>query len=153
MHLRSRREERYVAAQDLLLRCAMLLGILWALPLTLLGLLSGIPILLLRGRVYVITDSTPALLIRGPIADYLLAHHPFGPMSAMAIGHVIIAESHGLTKQILTHELAHVRQASVWGALFPVAYLAASLWAWSRGQDAYWNNRFEVAARNAERHA
>jgi hypothetical protein len=132
---------------------ATLLGILWALPLTLIGLASSIPIVLRRGRIYAVHDSTPALLVRGPIADYLLEHHPFGPMSAMAIGHVIIAEQRGLTKQILTHELAHVRQASLWGALFPFAYLAASLWAWLRGRDAYWNNPFEVAARNAERHA
>ena len=152
MHLRVPRSDRDTTAKRLLSHAAMLLGIVWALPLTLLGVLSGIPILLLRGRVYAIRDSTPALLIRGPIADYLLEHHPFGPMSAMAIGHIIIADRHGMTKQILTHELAHVRQASLWGVLFPIAYFAASLWAWLRGQDAYWNNVFEVAARNAERH-
>jgi hypothetical protein len=153
MHLRSYKGERDTAARRAWFVVVTLLGIVWALPLTLLGLLSGIPILLLRGRVYAIPDSTPALLIRGPIADYLLEHHPFGPMSAMAIGHVIIADQRGMTKQILTHELAHVRQASLWGALFPFAYFAASLWAWLRGRDAYWNNPFEVAARNAERHA
>jgi hypothetical protein len=153
MHLRAPRRERETAARRLISRAATLAGVVWALPLTLLGLLSAIPIVLLRGRAYTIHDSTPALLIRGPVADYLLEHHPFGPMSAMAIGHVIIADHHGMTKQILTHELAHVRQASIWGVLFPVAYVTASLWAWLRGQDAYWTNAFEVAARNAERHA
>jgi hypothetical protein len=153
MHLRPYKAEHDTAAKRVWFVAATLLGIVWALPLTLLGLLSGIPIVLLRGRIYTIHDSTPALLIRGPIADYLLEHHPFGPMSAMAIGHVIIADRRGMTKQILTHELAHVRQASHWGVLFPFAYFAASLWAWLRGQDAYWNNVFEVAARNAERHA
>jgi hypothetical protein len=32
-------------------------------------------------------------------------------------------------------------------------YLAASAWALLRGQDAYWHNAFEIAARKAERHA
>jgi hypothetical protein len=153
MHLRAPRRERETAARRLVSGGVTLLGVVWALPLTLLGLLCAIPIVLLRGRAHAIHDSTPALLVRGPFADYLLEHHPFGPMSAMAIGHVIIADRRGMTKQILTHELAHVRQASLWGVLFPIAYIAASLWAWLRGQDAYWNNAFEVAARNAERHA
>lgn len=131
---------------------ATLLGIVWALPLTLIGLLFGIPIVLMRGQMYVIHDTTPALLIRGPLADFMLERHPFGAMCAMAIGHVVIAERQGLTKQILTHELAHVRQGARWGILFPFAYLAASAWAIVRGQDAYWHNVFEVAARKAERH-
>ncbi|OGB20485.1 MAG: hypothetical protein A3I66_18350 [Burkholderiales bacterium RIFCSPLOWO2_02_FULL_57_36] len=74
-------------------------------------------------------------------------------MCAMAIGHVVIAEKRGLTPQVLTHELAHVRQAACWGILFPIAYLAASVWAVLHGQDAYWHNVFEVAARRAEKHA
>jgi hypothetical protein len=82
----------------------------------------------------------------------MLARHPFGAMCAMAIGHIVIAQRQGLTPQILTHELEHVRQAAHWGIVFPFAYLAASAWARIRGQDAYWNNVFEVAARRAERH-
>jgi hypothetical protein len=131
---------------------ALLLGVLWALPLTLFGILLAIPIVLLRGRIYVVHEPIPALLVRGPFADYLLVRHPFGAMSAMAIGHIVIAEQHGLTKQILTHELAHVRQAAHWGIVFPFAYLASSIWAALRGQDAYWYNIFEIAARNAEKH-
>jgi hypothetical protein len=132
---------------------ATLLGIVWALPLTLCGIALALPIALMRGgRIYVVQEPTPALLVRGPFADYLLARHPFGAMSAMAIGHVVIAEQHGLTKQILTHELAHVQQAARWGVLFPFAYLASSAWVALRGQDAYWHNIFEIAARNAEKH-
>ncbi|HEX2531348.1 MAG TPA: hypothetical protein VHK70_07730 [Burkholderiaceae bacterium] len=131
---------------------ATLCGIVWALPLTLLGMLAALPIVILRGHIYVVFDPTPALLVRGAFADYLLARHPFGAMCAMAIGHVVIAEQHGLTRQVLTHELAHVRQAAHWGILFPFAYLAASAWAALHGQDAYWYNTFEIAARNAEQH-
>lgn len=129
------------------------LGILWALPLTLFGVVLALPILLGRGKVRLVRMPTPALMISGPVADYMLNRHPFGAMCAMAIGHVVIAEKRGLTPQVLTHELAHVRQAACWGILFPIAYLAASAWAVLHGQDAYWHNVFEIAARQAERHA
>lgn len=128
-----------------------LLGILWALPLTLAGaVLVMLPTLLFRGRVDVVTQPTPALLVRGRLADLLLEHHPFGAMCAMAIGHIVIAQRQGLTARILTHELAHVRQAALWGFIFPLVYLAASAWALLCGKDAYWSNYFEVAARRAE---
>ncbi len=127
------------------------LGILWALPLTLAGvMLLALPTLLLRGRIDLVMHPTPALLVRGPLADRLLERHPFGAMCAMAIGHLVIAQRQGLTARILTHELAHVRQAACWGFVFPVVYLAASAWAALRGADAYWDNRFEIAARRAE---
>jgi hypothetical protein len=132
-------------------RIRTLLGILWALPLTLLGaLLVVLPTLLLRGRIDVVMHPTPALLVRGPLADRLLEHHPFGAMCAMAIGHIVIAQRQGLTARILTHELAHVRQAAHWGFVFPLVYIAASVWALLHGEDAYWNNHFEIAARRAE---
>ena len=138
----------------LLRHLVLLAGILWALPLTAVGLLLALPVLLWRGQVQPVRSSqAPALLFSGPLADYLLERHPFGAMCAMAIGHVVIAERSSLTRRILTHELAHVRQAACWGILFPVVYLAASAWALLRGQDAYWNNAFEIAARKAERHA
>jgi hypothetical protein len=131
----------------------ILLGIAWALPLSLLGILMALPIMIWHGKVHLVRSRTPALLFSGPVADYMLERHPFGAMCAMAIGHVVIAERQGLTARILTHELAHVRQAAWWGILFPVVYLAASAWALLRGQDAYWHNAFEIAARKAERHA
>jgi hypothetical protein len=152
MHLHADKASRSTLLRHAFHWIVTLLGIAWASPLSAVGLLFGIPIVLFRGHMYLIHDSTPALLIRGPFADFLLARHPFGAMSAMAIGHIVIAEEQALTKQILTHELAHVRQAACWGILFPFAYLAASAWAILRGRDAYWHNTFEVAARNAERH-
>jgi hypothetical protein len=126
------------------------IGMIWAFPLTLFGLLLALPTWFRHGNLHLIHAPTPALLASGPLADYLLQRHPFGPMCAMAIGHVVIAEKRSLTPQILTHELAHVRQAAQWGIIFPFAYLAASAWAAVRGQDAYWHNIFEVAARKAE---
>jgi hypothetical protein len=132
---------------------ATVLGMIWALPLTLAGLLLALPIFVWRGRIQLVSGRTPALLVRGPLADFLLSHHPFGAMSAMALGHVVIAEQQDLSARILVHELAHVRQAARWGIVFPFAYLASSAWAALRGRDPYWHNRFEIAARNAEKHA
>lgn len=130
---------------------ATLLGMIWASPVTLFGLLVGLPVALFRGHLHVVHGHTPALLARGPFADWLLRHHPFGAMNAMALGHVVIAEREGLSSRVLVHELAHVRQAARWGPLFPFAYLASSIWAFMRGRDAYWHNRFEIAARKAEK--
>ena len=130
-----------------------LLGIVWAAPLTLIGGLFAAPILLCRGRGSLSGELTPALIVTGPLGDYLLKRHPFGVMSAMAIGHIVIVDRQCLTRQILTHELTHVRQAALWGSLFPFAYVASSLWAGLRGRDAYWHNVFEIAARKAEQHS
>jgi len=138
----------------LLRHLVLLLGIVWALPLTAVGLLLALPVMLWHGQVHLVRSGTvPALLFDGPLADYLLERHPFGAMCAMAIGHVVIAERSSLTRRILSHELAHVRQAACWGILFPLVYLGASAWALLRGEDAYWNNVFEISARKAERHA
>lgn len=127
------------------------LGIAWAAPLTVFGLLVGLPVALARGHWQIVHGRAPAILVRGPLADFLLRRHPFGPMNAMAIGHVVIASGDGLSSRVLIHELAHVRQGAHWGILFPFAYLGSSLWALMRGKDAYWHNRFEIAARRAEK--
>lgn len=152
MRLRSRQLFRHRYLRHLLFWVGTILGILWALPLTVAGLLTALPVFAWRGHAQLIRGRTFALLVRGPAADVMLSHHPFGAMTAMALGHVIIAEHQGLSSRVLMHELAHVRQAQRWGIVFPFAYLASSAWAGIRGRDAYWHNRFEVAARKAEKH-
>jgi hypothetical protein len=152
MRIRIRHARRHKYLQRPLFWTGTLLGMLWALPLSAAGLLLALPVLAWRGRAQLVRGHTLALLVRGPLADYLLGHHPFGALSAMALGHVVIAEHQGLSARVLTHELAHVRQAARWGILFPFAYLASSAWAAIRGRDAYWHNRFEIAARKAEKH-
>ena len=143
---------RNIYLRRLIYGTGILLGILWALPLTLLGILLALPVLAIHGQVQLIRGPTIALLVRGPFADRMLSRHPFGAMSAMALGHIIISENQGLSSRILIHELAHVRQAMRWGLLFPFAYLASSAWAAIRGRDAYWHNKFEIDAREAEKH-
>ena len=128
------------------------LGILWALPLTVFGMLFALPVFLWHGHLQFLRGHTVALLVSGPFANAVLSRHPFGAMTAMALGHVIIADPQGLTSRVLAHELAHVRQAMRWGCVFPFVYLACSAWAVIRGRDAYWHNHFEIAARKAEKH-
>jgi hypothetical protein len=142
-------QNRYL--RGLLFWVGTLLGLAWAAPLTAVGIMLAVPILLWRGHAQLIYGHTVALLVRGPGADFLLGHHPFGAMNAMAIGHVVIAEAQGLPARVLMHELTHVRQAAHWGIVFPFAYFASSAWAAIRGHDAYWHNYFEIAARKAEK--
>ena len=141
-----------------------LAGTIWALPLSLVGLMIALPVLLSGGHLTMAPalrivvagrrrGPLPALLVRGRLGDFLLAHHPFGAMHAMAIGHVVFTDRRATSRRLLVHELAHVAQAARWGVLFPFAYLAASIWAFRCGGDAYWDNVFEVAARKAEQHA
>lgn len=130
------------------------IGMAWASPLTLFGLLLAIPALIARdGKLSLIRHRTPALLVTGPLVDRVLSRHPLGGVTAMALGHLVIAKRHELSTRLLEHELTHVRQAARWGIAFPVAYCAASVWQQCRGRRAYWDNVFEVDARNAERHA
>lgn len=129
-----------------------ILGFIWASPLTAFGLLLALPVMLFRGHGQLVRGHTFAILARGPFADAMLSRHPFGAMNAMALGHVVIAAHDGLSSRVLIHELAHVRQAARWGIVFPLAYLASSAWAAFRGRNAYWHNRFEIAARKAEKH-
>lgn len=65
---------------------------------------------------------------------------------AVTLGHVVLARDAASLRAFRRHERVHVRQWERWGPLFPVAYLAASLWAGLRGRDPYRGNRFEREA-------
>ena len=75
---------------------------------------------------------------------------PRRSIAAITMGHLILARTEHEAARWRTHECAHVRQYERWGVVFPFAYAAASLFAWSRGRDMYWDNVFEVEARAAE---
>lgn len=67
-----------------------------------------------------------------------------GPAAAVTLGHTIFVHPRiTMTRQLLVHELVHVRQWEA-DALFPLRY--ALEWV-RRG---YWNNRYEQEARAAE---
>lgn len=121
------------------------LGYLWALPFTLVG---GLAALFSLSRPYRITNGV-VLCLAGTWVRAFFRNGNFGAMTWAGVVFTadILLPHDEQDAAILRHELVHFRQAMRWGALFPVAYGAASLLAWIGDGDAYTNNAFEVAAR------
>ena len=65
---------------------------------------------------------------------------------AMTLGHVVLARDEVALDETRAHERVHVAQCERWGVAFVPAYACASLVAWLRGGDAYFDNRFEREA-------
>ena len=117
----------------------------WAAPTTLLGCLVVL-VGLRRAKLRVVDGVLEA---HGPTLAWLLSHlavMPGGPAAALTLGHVVIAQDDEWLELTRAHERVHVRQCEAWGPLFVPAYLAASLWAFLRGRNVYFDNRFEVEA-------
>lgn len=66
----------------------------------------------------------------------------------MTLGHVVLAIDE-LDAATLAHELAHVRQYEIYGALMIPLYAAGALSAAARGAHYYRDNPFEVGAKRA----
>jgi hypothetical protein len=90
------------------------------------------------------------LTAHSPLIAVLLEHHPFGRMQAVAIGCCVLGNDAAALNKHLPHELVHVRQALQWGAVFPLAYLASSVWQCLQGRSAYADNWFERQANQLE---
>ncbi|MBT9568615.1 MAG: hypothetical protein IV085_09995 [Thiobacillus sp.] len=122
------------------------LVLLWAFPVTLLGLLIVLIARLSGGdakRVDGVLESAG-----GWPARALSRGFPFsGPVAALTLGHVVIGASAASLEGTRAHERVHVRQFERWGALMLVLYPLAGLVAWMRGGDPYRDNRFEREAR------
>ena len=124
------------------------LRIVWASPISVLALVVATFNLMFGGQ---LRRSGIALEATGGAMPLLLkALGPKRSIAAITLGHVILARSDHEAARWRAHEHAHVRQYERWGVVFPLAYAAASLVAWSRVCDLYWDNAFEVEARAAE---
>jgi len=117
-------------------RVAIVLGFVWALPTTLLGLLAGA------------LTFQPPRLVEGLLvfdragARGLLRVLAAMDRAAMTLGFVIVS-SVPVQGRLLAHERHHIRQAMWWGPLFVPAYLAlAAVFGYRR-------HPFERAARRA----
>ncbi len=127
---------------------------LWALPVTALGMPLWFGIwccarFSVKNRVLAQINNAqtaPVFIAYGRPVNWLLVHHPFGAMDAMAIGCCVFARDAQALQRTLAHELVHVRQALQWGALFPLAYGLCSVWAYLHGHCAYADNYFERQA-------
>jgi hypothetical protein len=120
----------------------------WAAPNTLLGLLAGIVVLCLGGRlrfVRGVAEFSGGLL--GVVAGSVPRSIRF---SAMTLGHVILGISEAELAAARDHEHVHVRQYQSWGPLFLFAYAGSSLWQFMNGRRAYRDNFFERQAYKIE---
>jgi hypothetical protein len=115
----------------------------WAAPMTSLGLLVVLAGSW-RAQVRIVEGVLEA---HGPMLAWLLSHLPLrGGVTALTLGHVVVARDRHWHELTRTHERVHVRQCELWGPFFLPAYLAASLVALARGRHFYFDNRFEVEA-------
>ena len=121
-----------------------ILGYFWAAPVSATAL-PALPLALATGGSARILDGV--LEIEGGALSALLSRGlPGFPISAITLGHVVLAADSGAHARCRTHERVHVRQYERWGAAFPLLYLASSLSALLRGGSAYRDNAFEKAA-------
>jgi hypothetical protein len=120
---------------------------LWALPWTLCGLLIGVVGLTTGGHA---RRYRGTIGFDGAAVAAFLRHCPIiRGASAMALGHVVLAQTSDDLESAYEHELVHVRQYERWGPLFVPAYVAASAWQKLRGRHPYWDNPFEREAYDA----
>jgi hypothetical protein len=117
---------------------------LWASPVSLLGLITAA--VASRHARGAIVDGV--VEIHGPALDWALRTlTPWcGGAVAITFGHVVLARDQAALDCTRSHERVHVGQYERWGPFFIPAYLAAGVWAWLRGRDAYYDNPFEREA-------
>lgn len=117
---------------------------IWASPCSLVGLLFAILIVVFGGSVRRKRGVLEVSISTGRPLVSAGTRHPF---EAITLGHVIIGFNDEGLDQFHLHELEHVRQYEQWGLFFFLAYPLSSLWQLLRGRSAYWDNYFEVQAR------
>lgn len=126
-----------------------LLLYLWALPVTLLGMLVALVARSSGGALQKVDGVLEAA--GGWPARVLRRGFPFsGAVAAITLGHVVVGVSLAALAATRAHERAHVRQFERWGLLLLVLYPLAGLLAWVRGGHPYRDNYFECEARAAE---
>jgi len=121
-----------------------ILGIVWASPYTLLGLLLGGVGLCTGGRAQV---RGRAIEFYGGGVRWMVAHLPTGPFTlAITLGHTVLGQSAASLDIARDHETVHVRQFERWGPFMGPAYLLSSLVLWMAGRRPYRDNPFEREA-------
>jgi hypothetical protein len=120
----------------------------WAAPCTAVGLCLALPALLSGARARLFDGVIEvALWPEGRVGTMARAL----PFTAITFGHAVVALTWQEQDRLRAHEREHVRQYERWGVVFFLAYPLSSLWQMVRGRHFYWDNRFEVQARAAER--
>lgn len=120
------------------------LAYLWVAPVTLFGLFLALIAYWLGASV---KRRFGVLEVAGNARTPLLRSIS-SRFEAITLGHIILGRNHGTLTRFRSHEHVHVRQYERWGVLFPVLYVLASFKALLTDQRFYWDNVFEVEARN-----
>ena len=122
----------------------------WAAPASAVGLIVTLA-LLACGASIAVVDGVVEVAGGTRVARWLGRHPRLAGFKAITLGHVVIARDGWSLESTRAHERVHVRQCEAWGPFFVPAYLAASLSAFLRGRNFYFDNRFEVEAFHAAR--
>jgi hypothetical protein len=121
-----------------------IVGIIWASPYTLLGLLLGGIGLCTGGRAQI---RGRAIEFYGGGVKWLVTQLPHGQFTlAFTLGHIILGQSAASLDISRDHEMVHVRQFERWGPFMGPAYLLSSLVLWIAGRQPYRDNPFEREA-------
>lgn len=116
---------------------------LWASPATLVGYALGVLGLLTGGGV---TRHGIVVEFHGGFVKWFMNRFPNKTILAMTLGYAILGKEEWGLDAARKHEMVHVRQYGVWGAVFLPAYAISSLIEWFRGRDPYMSNIFEREA-------
>jgi hypothetical protein len=123
---------------------------LWAAPCSVIGLaLAGIA--LLAGGKAMWSSGALEVCLRENLASCGVRARRLR-FRGIVFGHVILAVTREELLVIGPHERVHVGQYERWGPLFFLAYGVSSLWQLANGRAAYWDNAFEVQARELSNH-
>jgi hypothetical protein len=125
--------------------------ILWAAPCTVVGLAIAVIPLMMGGKVKYSAGALEATYRRTQAGCGRFARRL--PFRGIVFGHVILAVTAEELQSIGPHERVHVKQYERWGPLFFIAYGASSLWQALKRRNPYWDNHFEVQARQQSAHA
>lgn len=118
-----------------------LLAYLWALPVTILGLILA---LLTRCSGGCFQRRNGVVEACGGIVGWWLKGGRFhAGGAAMTLGHVILARDNDCLAQSRDHELFHVRQYERWGIFLLPAYWLVAVWLWLRGFHPYLDHPLE----------
>jgi hypothetical protein len=122
----------------------LLVGLLWASPWTLFGLLNGGLALVSGGHVQ---RRGRVLEFWGGWATFFLQTFPLvAGASAVTFGHTVLGRNQAALDACRTHERVHVSQYERWGPLFVPAYILCWASLWLRGRHPYFDNPFEDEA-------
>jgi hypothetical protein len=120
------------------------LGILWALPYTLIGLFIGGAGLCFGGRARI---RGRAIEFYGGGVKWFVHRLPHGQFTlAVTLGHTILGQTDASLDVARGHEAVHIAQYERWGPFMLPAYFLSSLYMWLIGKRFYRDNPFEREA-------